>query len=200
MKTSVKIILSFLLFCTTQIQAQKFNGGVYAMSVFSQIDGDLYSGYHHLGFGGGGYVNRFISKKIALQMAIRYIQKGSSKKADDFSYQCTLQYIEIPFSLRYFYWKKIDIEAGISAGYLIKANEKKDGYKIIDAPPFNKFEWSGIIGLNYSLSEKISFGSQFMYSLFFIRPHSQNYNTMKSGQFNHLILLSVAYKFSDYKK
>lgn len=199
MQTKIFILLFFLL-CANKIQAQEFNSGLYAMPIFSQIDGDLYSGYHHLGFGGGVYVNRFVLNKTALQMAIRYIQKGSSKKSDDFSYQCHLQYIEIPLTLRYFYWEKIDFEAGISAGYLIKANEKKDGYRIIDAPPFNKFELSGILGVNYSLSKRISVGSQFMYSLFFIRPHSQNYNTMKSGQFNHLILLSLAYKFSDYKK
>lgn len=195
-----KIAYFVLIILANNINAQEFNGGIYGSIVASQVDGDFYSGYNKLGFGIGGYVNRFVHNKIALQLALRYIQKGSYKKSDAVYYQCNLQYAEIPLSVRYFHWEKIDIEAGVSIGYLIKAKEKRDGYEIINAPLFNKTELSSIVGVNYDASKRINIGCHFMYSLLFVRPHSKNYNSMKSGQHNNLLMFTLAYKLSDNRK
>ncbi len=187
------IVLLFLF--SYHIKAQEFNAGVSGSLVASQLDGDWYGGYNRLGGAFGVYANRLVSDKLAIQMGVRYIHKGSSESNKNTTYSCFLQYAELPVTLRYFCWKKIDIEAGLSAGYLIKAKEKRDGYEIIDPPAFNKTDFCGIAGANYSINETLNLGLHMMYSLHFVRPFSANYNTMKSGQYNNLIMLSISYNF-----
>lgn len=177
-------------------KAQEFNGGIYVGMTASQLDGDTYKGFHKLGLLGGGYVNRFVNKKLALQLGLRYIEKGSREVSEDHSvnYKCRLHYIEMPLTLRYFHYKKLDFEGGLSVGYLISQYEEIDGYEDPGAPEFNKMELAGIGGLNYALNEKLSVGTHFMYSILYVRPHSQGFNNLEKGQHNYLLTLTLAYQ------
>lgn len=186
---------------TTTIEAQEFNGGIYGGAVASQLDGDRYEGYYKLSFTGGAYVNRFVNKKLAVQMGLRYNQKGSNKNDHDneIFYKCKLHYVEMPITLRYFHYEKIDIEGGVAIGYLLKQYEERDGYELENTPEFNKMEVSGLLGLNYNMSEKLSVGVHFMYSLLYVRPHSQDYNNMDKGQHNNLFTFTLAYQLSSWR-
>lgn len=195
------LIVTSLLFASLTINAQEFNAGMYSSAVISQLYGDNYGGFNKLGFAGGFYVNRFVKKNLAPQLGFRYIQKGSREVNDVVDYRCVLHYIEMPITLRYVPKDRLDldIEAGLTFGYLIKGYEKLNGFEIIDAPPFNKFELGVTIGTNYEFSEKLFVGVHFSNSLLFIRPHSQDYNNMDKGQHNTLLMLTLGYKFSSWK-
>ncbi len=189
------------LFIGIAVEAQEFNGGIYGGAVTSQLDGDAYEGYYKLSFTGGAYVNRFLNKKFAMQMGLRYIQKGSRKEDHEHSihYKCKLHYVEMPITLRYFHYEKLDLEGGLAIGYLLKQYEERDGYEIENAPEFNKLELSSIIGLNYNMSKKVSFGVHYMYSILYVRPHSASYNNMDKGQHNNLFTFTLSYQLSSWR-
>lgn len=195
-----QFLLCFLVFIAS---AQEFNGGLTGGLVASQLDGDHYKGYNRAGFLIGGYVNREFAEKLFFQMELRYLQKGS-KKADTKTgeyYKSDLHYMELPITIRYFYYKKLDFEAGVGIAYLIKAMEDKDGTELVAAEPdFNKFDFSAILGINYAFSEKMIIGAHINYSIIPVRPYSQTYSSiMDAGQFNNLVTFSVAYKISSWK-
>ncbi|MFA6401308.1 MAG: porin family protein [Salinivirgaceae bacterium] len=183
--------------------AQEFNSGVYGGITVSQLDGDTFSGYNKAGIVGGAFVNRYMSKKMGWQLGIRYISKGS-KHADSEAgeyYKSVLQYIESPITARYFIRKDIDLEGGLALGYLMKSLEDTDGNGLLEPkPPFNKFELSGLAGINYHWNKQFSFGAFFSYSLTPARPYSSGYSVpMDRGQYNNVIYFAFCYTISSWK-
>lgn len=196
-KPLVLLLTAFLyLFINKSAYSQEFNALITSGAVFSQLDGDHYGGYYKLGFNGGAYVNRFVSKKLAAQIGLRYIQKGSKEES---YYKCSLQYVELPLTIRYFHYEKLDFEAGVGFGYLLKQYEELEGYEILDAPEFNKLDLSGILGLNYKINKKFTFSGQFNYSLLYVRPLNKYYPNMKKGQFNNVVTFNLAYQLTSWK-
>lgn len=192
----------FFLLLPVGLNAQEFNGGLYTGVVASQLDGDQFEGYNKAGLLFGAYINREVYNKIQFQMGLRYMQKGS-KKADtknNVYYKSQLHYVEVPITLKYLYYKKLAFEGGFSLGYLVKALEDKDGTGLLVAEPdFNKFEFSGLLGVNYFWTEKISFQAHFSYSLLPVRPFFPDYNTIQKGQHNNVVYFSVAYHIASWR-
>jgi hypothetical protein len=199
-KSVVSTILLVIIF--SAVNAQEFNAGAYGGMSITQLDGDTYSGYNKTGLVGGAFVNRFATKKIGWQLGIRYIRKGS-KHADASNgsyYESQLHYVEMPVTARYYIRKNIDLEGGLAIGYLLKAMENfGDGF-LDDNPPFNKFELSGLAGVNYHWNKQFSFGAFFSYSLLPVRPYSSGYSVpMDRGQYNNVIYLALCYTISSWK-
>ncbi len=197
------LMLFFCIISLSPITAQEFNAGFSFGMVASQLDGDRYEGYNKAGLAGSIYVNRFVTKKIAYQMGLRYMQKGS-KRADTKNgiyYKSVLNYVEIPVSVRYFITEKIDLEGGLSMAYLINAKEDTDGTGLLPAnPEFNKVEISGLFGVSYNWSEKLSVGLQFNYSITPARPYSSGYELfMDKGQRNNCLFFSISYSFTSWR-
>ena len=171
-KTTVLIkstILTIILFAiSTYSKAQEFNAVAYGGLVAAQLDGDTYNGYNKPGIIAGGYVNRKFNKNWAWQMGLRYSQKGSKYTNSKLGiyYKSQLHYLEMPLTVNYYYKKKVSIEFGIAANYLIKAMEDKGGFGLTEAdPPFNKFEFASIAGVYYHFTDKLAVGGHFSYSL-----------------------------------
>jgi hypothetical protein len=185
------------------VTGQEFNAGIYAGLSACQLDGDTYDGYNKPAFNAGGYVNRIVTKKTAVQIGIGYAQKGSRRinsNADQY-YKCDLHYVTMPITMRYYYYKKLDFEIGLSPGYLLKAREDiyANGWKEAN-PPFNKFELAALAGLNYHFSKKIAVSAQFNYSLLAVRPYSSGYsNYMDKGQYNNIISFGAHYVFNHWR-
>jgi len=191
------------LLTTKKTKAQEFNAGLYGGLVGSQLDGDKYGGYHKAGMIGGAFVNREFKKKWSWQMGLRYNQKGS-KQVDNKNgvyYKTQLHYIEMPLTIRYRHFEKVDLETGVAMGYLIKDKEDKDGYGLIDADPeFNKFEFSYLGGLNFHFNKKIAIGGHFAYSFLPVRPYSSLFDGfMDKGQYNNLVYFTLQYKLSSWR-
>jgi hypothetical protein len=200
-RTSI-FLLVLLITLTTNVFSQEFNAGIYGGIVASQLDGDTYVGYDKAGLITGAYVNRHFKKQWAWQMGLRYIQKGSSRVSSKLGiyYKSQMHYMEIPLTIRYHYFKKVDLEAGLSLGYLIKAMEDKDSYGFVEADPsFNKFELASVFGVNYHFNDKIAFGAHLSYSITAVRPYSSGYEVfMDKGQHNNILYFTMAYKLSSW--
>ena len=97
-----KVVVLLLLFPLATF-AQKFNAGIRAGIVASQVDGDTYEGFDKAGVIAGLYVNRSFSDKFSLQLEMDFIQKGSRMPVDDLNnyYLMRLSYLEVPLLLQW---------------------------------------------------------------------------------------------------
>ena len=195
------IILSLTL--TFAGFSQKFEGSIFAGLTASQVDGDTWSGFNRAGLNAGVCVALPLSAKFVGQIEIKYTQKGSYKgqrpDAGDYNtYGMKLHYIEMPFIVKYLYKPKINFEAGLAFGYLADWKENYNGIPITEARPFNKYEFSWLIGGNYQLFKKLTFNIRYSYSVLPIRknPGASLYWS-KRGQFNNVVCFSFYYKLGN---
>jgi len=162
-----KIILLFIIILPLSLSAQRFHGGLVGGFNVSQIDGDNWAGYNKAGLVAGAFVFTDLSEKWTAQLEIRYSSKGSATPkyyVDKIKFR--LLYIEIPIVAKFEIVKKLDIEAGVSIGYLFNA-ARNDGYgyvKFEEVP--EKFEGAICAGLNYLLFDKVGVNARYSYSLF----------------------------------
>lgn len=185
-------------------------GGIVA----SQVDGDTYAGYTKPGYFAGIGINRVISKKMELEFALTFLQKGARKNyaLDSASrnnpnnefYLLRLNYVEVPVGVKY-NLKKFKAEAGGAFAYLIKNppfEESQNGYYNING--FSNFDYSYYLGLGYKLKPNLLVNLRFEYSFISIRKYYQSsagiyhgqfpYSLFNLGLYNNLLTLSLAYK------
>lgn len=195
-----KLFLFTGVVCITfmvQAQSNEFNAGLSMGLVASQIDGDTDGGFSKAGIAFGGFVNRYINEKWLWQFGLNYKQKGSKFINEEMGtyYHAKLNYMEMPFTIRYFHYGKIDFEGGICPGYLFDAKENLDGYEFKEPnPPFNKIELSSLFGINYSFSHKITLSIHYQYSMFPARYFLEGYEEyMDKNQYNNVTFFTLTY-------
>jgi len=185
--------------------AQKFNAGIVAGGLVSQVDGDNWGGYHKFGFLAGGYVSLHVFKhntwridsltnlndnivydsiriqaNSSFQMEIEYIQKGSRKNADlekddIYSYLLRLHYLEIALLYQYNFTKRFSLEAGPAADILLDYYEESDGYEVDNTVPLRGVTLSGILGVSGYITRHLKANFRFNYSLISIRNATAPY-------------------------
>jgi len=193
-----------LIFLSKLVLSQTFGGGVFAGLNASQLDGDQWGGYSKAGVAFGIYTNAKLNKYIDAQLELKYSQKGSKSDSKDETvfYVSKLNYVELPFFFKYHFLNRFSANIGITAGYLQKATEDKD--KIGDEPAdpaFDKFELSGLAGLEYQISNQFYFNIRFNYSLLAVRDHpgDQTYY-LNRGQYNNVLTFAVYYQIANFGK
>ncbi len=186
------LLLSFLMIVSSlNLLAQGFKGGVTGGLVVSQVDGDGYGGYNKIGFQGGVYSRYYFGDKLALTAMLRYLPKGShfgDNKTQTY-FKINLNYIDIPITVSYRLFNKIDISAGVSAGVLFKTKvEDPTGRVSAERLFYKKTDISVLAGVSYCITEKVSINVEHMYSILPI-------NTRMSRQHNNLLIASLVYQF-----
>ena len=189
------------VFLSSSLFSQTFGGGAIAGLSASQLDGDNWGGYHKAGLTFGVYTYTKLNKFIDAQLEIRYVQKGSNSnsKEQEIFYLSKLNYIELPLFLKYRFLNNFTANIGLAAGYLQKSTEDKDGVGDEPADPaFNQFEFSGLIGIGYKITDRIFFDVRFNYSILPVRSHpgDQTYY-LNAGQYNNVLTFTVHYQISD---
>ena len=197
--------------------AQQFKAGLLGGISTSQVDGDTYAGYDKAGFLTGGFVTKKFSpeSKWSASFEIMYIQKGSRKiphldKGDYTIYKLNLNYAEVPLLLKYAFTApdslggqkiKFQFEGGIAVGALVQSKEENTSGPVLGGVPFQRADYSTILGLNYFLSEHAGFNVRYEYSILPVRKgavgqYYQNwtYKFLKPGYYNNLILFSFRYQ------
>jgi hypothetical protein len=202
----VKHLLIILLFVfPALLPAQRFNGGIIAGGLVSQVDGDNNAGYHKLGFLGGGLVSLRLSSTSSLQMELEYIQKGS-RGTDTINYTDFLMrfsYLEVPLLYQFTFAKRFSIEAGPAMDVLLGSYEERDGLEVpaIYAEPLRDITLAGIFGVSGFISKHLKANFRFNYSLLSIRkpsdtyPADYRYILWQKGQFNNVLSLSLLWYF-----
>jgi len=117
-----------LLAAGTVLFAQRFEGGLIGGFNASQVDGDLYKGYHKPGVALGGYVQTNLTRTVYAGMELKLMQKGS-RNIDSLAiegqikYIMRLNYVDLPVYLGIRTSEKISLVIGVSPGYLLSGNE-----------------------------------------------------------------------------
>jgi hypothetical protein len=193
-----RIILIVFLTCyflhdPESLHAQNFKGGAVLGINACQVDGDQLNGYNKLGLMAGAYVYRPVSNYLDIQLEIKYMGKGATKKKTEINineYRNTnLHYIEIPVIAR-FNVQKLGVEAGFGFGYLFSAKIKDDLGEFEPEPDeqMKPLEFSGIGGLNYKATPKLSVNIRYSYSILSIRQSYRIFfnNIISTGIFYHI--------------
>ena len=194
------------LFSVSESKAQGFNSGVLIGISTSQVDGDLYGGFRKAGPMAGLFVNRYLSEKVAMELQMYYIQKGSRKNNDPANgdikfYLLRLNYIEIPLLLHYQQSPKLSFEIGPALGVLLSTYEEDENGETAQEKPFNDFEFSGHAGISYKAFENFELNTRASYSLIPIREPSstQVSQYFDRGQFNSVVSFALKYQFGKGK-
>ena len=214
----IVFIVCCLLSVVCSLSAQQFKAGVTAGIASSQVDGDTYAGYNKAGIFAGAYVTKRLApeSKWSASFEITYIQKGSRKiphpdRGDFAEYTLRLNYAEVPVLLKYDFAladstgehkMSFALFGGIAAGALVHSEEWDAFGQLVGGTPFQKADFSTVLGLSYSLSEHIGFDARTEYSIVPVRkggtsPYYQNwtYHFFKPGYYNNLLVFAVHYRF-----
>ena len=204
------LILSMLFVWGISAHSQDFNGGLMAGLVGSEVAGDTYSGYHKAGLFVGGFVNYQFSNRTVLQMELEYFQKGSKRnpkpEIDDYTqYLFRVNYIELPVLYQYVASKRIKVEIGPSAGFLVGYYEERDYEEISDEPGYNKPAPMTLqlnLGMYFYMLDNWAVSLRTNNSLLNIRSENREGDVIRLwgyGQFNDCLVLSVFYTFKKVK-
>jgi hypothetical protein len=192
-------ILLFCGFLTLSIQAQNFGGGVILGLGASQVGGDNLAGFHKAGWLLGVFANKSISELLSFQMEMTYIQKGSNNPNNTDLHEYDLNYLEIPFFLKYQTKYQLKIEGGFLTGILINQTERySDGIELINMSNgnFNTFDFGVGLGIDYSLTEKLTLNSRISNTLFFSPTREYSAQTfINRGNYNSVLSFAIHYNF-----
>jgi hypothetical protein len=199
-------ILLLLFLFPVVLHAQRFNGGIIAGGLVSQVDGDGYGGFTKFGYLAGGLVSLRVSPQSSFQMELEYIQKGSRINADTLTnmgttYLMRFHYLEVPLLYQYTFGKRFSIEAGPAMDVLLGSYEESDGLETQSTIPLRNVTLAGIFGVSGYISEHLKLNFRFNYSLLSIRetaetyPATYRYILWQKGQFNNVLSLSLLWYF-----
>lgn len=204
-------LLPISIFC--QEKKNAFNLLLTAGVSPAQVHGDPYNGYNKLGAMGGLGIETVFSEKSSVNLSFLFIQKGAQKnpkpdKGDYSAYYLNLNYLEVPLLYTYTQ-KKILIDIGISAAYLINYYEADQNMVYTGVYPFQKFDYSVKIGLGYNINPKWFVNFRTSNSFITTRPNRTKqaiyYNnilarTFNKGYYNNILEFTLGYRIKTTKK
>ena len=190
--------LSILIFVIAiNAQAQNFGGGLILGLSTSQVSGDKLGGFNKAGVLVGVFANKSLSEILSIQMEMTYIQKGSRNPNNTDIHEYDLNYLEIPFFLKYQTKYQLKIEGGFLTGILINQTERySDGIKLINMSNgnFNKFDFGVGLGIDYSLTDKLTLNSRVSNTLYFSPTREYSVQTfINRGNYNSVLSFALHY-------
>lgn len=204
-----KFIFCILIFLSGTISSQVFKVGILSGISGSQVEGDGYGGYNKLGFIVGGFTNINLSEKFSTQLDMYYINKGSQKnpntsEGDVDAFKLNINYVEMPLVFRYHY-KKFSIETGLYYSVFLGYTMSDENGSRTDTPfPFKNYDFGGLVGLNYSITEHFIFNIRSKASLLPIRDflnYDQQIGIMNQlfnrGWYNLDLNFTIRYQFNN---
>jgi len=201
MKNKLLFAALLLMICNVAL-AQRFNGGILAGLNASQVEGDIYRGYHKPGILGGFYVETDLAPAVFMGMEIKYAQKGSRKKVTDKDpekYIMRLGYIDVPVYLAFRTNQRGAVLAGLSTGFLVHSKEL-DNYGEFpkeDQNAFNTIDLQPFLGFQFDFLDNLKADLRFALSVLPIRGRQGEDGTnyyWQNNQFNNVISLAAYYQ------
>lgn len=186
-KTLTIVFATILVFMEIQVQAQSFSAGLTAGVVTSQVDGDGYGGFHQLGWTAGVFGRLPSEGPGAFQMELKYSLYGAHSDAKELELgmnpmSIRLHYIEVPLMYHYCLsgltingktWKRLSLEAGVSADFLAKGTQSADQESQYENTSWLFFSMTANAGAQYNVTERLGFNVRVMYSILPCRINPQ---------------------------
>jgi hypothetical protein len=186
-----------------------FSGGFKAGFTASLMtkDGYFFEGYNKLGAYAGGFVNFPVSKdgRWLIQPEMSFIMKGCNhlQKYDEDgwpignSYRVQLMYAQMPVLVK---WKIItgfELEFGPTFGILFKDRDVEWFNKLRESghQPFQRFEFSAMIGIGYLFNNHYGVSLRYESSLMPVRKFGDDFFFFFRGQYNQSFVFSAYYQF-----
>jgi hypothetical protein len=181
---------------------REFRGGLMAGGVTSQISGDGLGGWDKFGLVGGAWVEVPFSDRMALNVAMKYVNKGSRTKVDSVSFQTFgyyLNYIDVPLLLTYSLKpakgiKNLGILLGPTVGVLLNQKIVSNGFEFDVSPPFRQYEVGAELAIRAWLGEVVHMQMALFSSVLPTRPNPSQVNPnsyYERGNYNQLIELTL---------
>ena len=155
------LMMGLLLLALSDVQAQRFEGGLVGGFNLSQIDGDKLAGFNKIGVTAGGKVGAILSDRWQLSLEMLCSEQGASRtRSDDPSSafdKIRLNFVEVPVMINFKEWK-FHVNAGVSYARLIDF-EVIDftGVDVSEQQDFNENVFSIALGAIYYFNEDFGF-------------------------------------------
>ncbi|MFT5293008.1 MAG: hypothetical protein ACI888_000401, partial [Flavobacteriales bacterium] len=165
------ILISFSFSGFSQLE---FSGGIELGAATSQVSGDALSGFDKFGLSAGPFIRTTFSEKSSAKLGILYLNKGSKKNADPdngdlITYAIRLNYVEVPITYSYSI-NNIRAEGGLAIARLVSSSELgTDGRERDFIFPFEKMDFSVVLGASYYFSENIFVNGRWSQSIIPVR-------------------------------
>ena len=175
--------------------AQDFNFGLRLGANFSQIDGDMASGYNKIGYHVGVFTAYPFSSLSSGILELSYTSKGA--RYSEIQQVTVLDYVEISLLYGLKVTEKIEILAGVQPSVLTGSNVTEAGVDMGDVVNFNKFDLPVAVGLRLYLNPHIALEARLSYSLRNINGNGAfgvEGLLGNIGQFNNVLSGSLIYK------
>jgi hypothetical protein len=222
------ITFTLIIFSFYFAEGQGFKSGInFGFANTDVLGTDPYDvDFNKIGFNIGMFVQRQLSDKSRLRFEMNFIEKGSyippiidstGQNTNTGSYKVRLNYIEVPviyahrigFKVDSSFINRFDIEIGLAIGFLIHADENLDNsgpqpvYSIAPFSPYSKYDFSGLIGFAYRITDNWKFHFRYENSIIPIRPHPGGATALNTnyipyynaGETNLVFVYSLSYTF-----
>lgn len=196
------LLLFLIVVASSTVFSQRFEGGIIGGLNASQVDGDMYKGYHKPGVAFGGYVQTSLSRTIFAAMELKLMQKGS-RNIDSLAtygqikYIMRLNYVDLPVYLGIRTGERVSLLVGVSPGYLISGNEFNDygKFQAVDQHSFKSFDLEAFLGFRFQFTKRVFVDVRGAYSLLPIRENpGKEIWYWRSNQFNNLLSTTILYR------
>ncbi len=187
------IIALIALVLSGSIHAQDFKFGLRLGGNFSQIDGDMASGYNKIGYHVGVFTAYPFGNISSANLELSYSSKGA--RNTEIQQVTVLDYVEISLLYGIRLTEKIEILAGIQPSVLTNSSVTEGGVDMGNIFEYKKIDIPVAVGLRLYLNPHIAIEGRLSYSL----PSVNNIGSAEGllgnfGQFNNVLSGSLIYK------
>ena len=198
---SLSFLFILISFSFSGLSQLEFSGGIELGAATSQVSGDALSGFDKFGLSAGPFIRTTFSEKSSAKLGILYLNKGSKKNADPDSlitYAIRLNYVEVPITYSYSI-NNIRAEGGLAIARLVSSSELgTDGRERDFIFPFEKMDFSVVLGASYYFSENIFVNGRWSQSIIPVRKSPNVVNSAsfyEAGMYNTAFQLMFGYEF-----
>ena len=200
---SLSFLFILISFSFTGLSQLEFSGGLELGVSTTQFSGDALSGFDKFGLSAGPFIRTTFSEKSSAKLGILYLNKGSKKNADPdngdlITYAIRLNYVEVPITYSYSI-NNIRAEGGLAIARLVSSSELgTDGIERDFIFPFEKMDFSVVLGASYYFSENIFVNGRWSQSIIPVRKSPNVLNSAsfyEAGMYNTAFQLMFGYEF-----
>lgn len=199
----LSLCLSLSILLSSALKAQEFKAGAIIGMTPSQVDGDRIGGFYKVGFTGGLFVYRDVSKVSRWQGELLFTMKGSKthwKSLDYTIQQVSTSNVDLNLLYIFKYNSWLHFRLGLTPSVLISSSEENiSGLAPAEAPAFRRFGLGFTTGVTYNFSDKLGISWNYNYSLISIRSGEFDYYNLnvyqKNGQFHNYMSFTLNYRF-----